>query len=46
MEPGEPEKQNGDYARKGTCSILIFIEPLASGRHPNSAFLIFFLTIS
>ncbi len=32
MKPGEPEKQGGDYARKGTCSIFIFTEPLASWR--------------
>jgi hypothetical protein len=33
MKPGEPEKQDGDYARKGTCSIFFFTEPLASWRH-------------
>lgn len=33
MKPGEPEKQDADYARKGTCSIFIFTKPLASWRH-------------
>ena len=33
MKPGEPGKQDGDYARKGTCSIFLFTEPLASWRH-------------
>lgn len=33
MKPGQPEKHDGDYARKGTCSIFIFTEPLASWRH-------------
>ncbi len=33
MKPGAPEKQDGDYVRKGTCSIFVFTEPLSSWRH-------------
>ena len=33
MKPGVPEKQDGDYVRKGTCSIFVFTEPLSSWRH-------------
>ncbi|MEW5785749.1 MAG: IS630 family transposase, partial [Bacillota bacterium] len=33
MEPGQPERQDSDYVRNGTCSIFIFTEPLAGRRH-------------
>lgn len=33
MEPGNPERQDSDYVRKGTCSIFVFTEPLAGWRH-------------
>jgi hypothetical protein len=33
MEPGKPERQDGEYIRNGTCSIFIFTEPLAGWRH-------------
>jgi hypothetical protein len=33
MEPGEPERQDGEYIRNGTCSIFVFTEPLAGWRH-------------
>ena len=33
MEPGNPERQDGEYVRNGTCSIFIFTEPLAGWRH-------------
>ncbi len=33
MKPGITEKQDGDYLRKGTCSIFVFTEPLANWRH-------------
>ena len=33
MEPGNPERQDGEYIRNGTCSIFIFTEPLAGWRH-------------
>ena len=33
MEPGKPERRDGEYIRNGTCSIFIFTEPLAGWRH-------------
>ena len=33
MQPGNPERQDGEYVRNGTCSIFIFTEPLAGWRH-------------
>lgn len=33
MEPGNPERQDAEYVRNGTCSIFIFTEPLAGWRH-------------
>ena len=33
MEPGKPERQDGEYIRNGTCSIFLFTEPLAGWRH-------------
>ena len=33
MEPGEPERQDGEYVRNGTCSIFMFTEPLAGRRY-------------
>ncbi|MCL4517055.1 MAG: IS630 family transposase [Firmicutes bacterium] len=33
MEPGNPERRDGEYIRNGTCSIFIFTEPLAGWRH-------------
>ena len=33
MKPGKPERQDGEYARNGTCSIFVFTEALASWRH-------------
>lgn len=33
MEPGKPERQDGEYIRNGTCSIFLFTEPLADWRH-------------
>lgn len=33
MEPGIPERQDGEYIRNGTCSIFLFTEPLAGWRH-------------
>lgn len=33
MEPGNPERQDGEYVRNGTCSIFLFTEPLAGWRH-------------
>jgi len=33
MERGNPERQDGEYVRNGTCSIFIFTEPLAGWRH-------------
>lgn len=27
MEPGEPERQDGEYVRNGTYSIFMFTEP-------------------
>jgi len=33
MEPGKPERRDGEYVRNGTCSIFIFTEPLAGWRH-------------
>jgi hypothetical protein len=33
MEPGNPERQDGEYIRNGTCSIFMFTEPLAGWRH-------------
>lgn len=33
MKPGNPERQDGEYVRNGTCSIFIFTEPLAAWRH-------------
>ena len=33
MQPGSPQKQDGDYKRNGTCSIFVFTDPLAGWRH-------------
>ncbi len=33
MEPGKPERRDGEYVRNGTCSIFVFTEPLAGWRH-------------
>ena len=33
MEPGKPERRDGEYVRNGTCSIFLFTEPLACRRH-------------
>jgi hypothetical protein len=33
MQPGCPERRDGEYFRNGTCSIFIFTEPLAGWRH-------------
>ncbi|MCL4517184.1 MAG: transposase [Firmicutes bacterium] len=33
MEPGNPQRRDGEYIRNGTCSIFIFTEPLAGWRH-------------
>ena len=33
MQPGRPQKQDGDYKRNGTCSIFVFTDPLAGWRH-------------
>ena len=33
MRPGEPQKQDGEYVRNGTCCIFMFTEPLAGWRH-------------
>jgi len=33
MKPGEPQKQDGEYIRNGTCCIFMFTEPLAGWRH-------------
>jgi hypothetical protein len=33
MEPGNPERQDAEYVRNGTCSIFIFTEALAGWRH-------------
>lgn len=36
MEPGKPERRDGEYIRNGTCSIFIFTEPLAGWRHAEA----------
>jgi len=33
MKPGHPRREDSEYIRHGTCSIFIFIEPLAGWRH-------------
>lgn len=33
MRPGDPQKTDSEYIRKGTCSIFVFTEPLAGWRH-------------
>lgn len=33
MRPGDTQKTDSEYARKGTCSIFVFTEPLAGWRH-------------
>lgn len=33
MKPGQPEKQDYEYTREGTCSIFMFTEPLKGIRH-------------
>mgnify|MGYP001034134449 FL=1 len=33
MRPGDTQKTDSEYARKGTCSIFVFMEPLAGWRH-------------
>lgn len=35
MRPGDNKKVDSEYVRKGTCSILAFVEPLG-GRHHTS----------
>ena len=36
MRPGSTEKVDCEYIRKGTCSIFIFIEPLAGWRYAQA----------
>jgi hypothetical protein len=33
VAPGRPAKQDSEYARRGTCSIFVWVEPLAGRRH-------------
>ena len=33
MRPGDTQKTDSEYVRKGTCSIFVFTEPLAGWRH-------------
>ena len=33
MRPGDTQKTDSEYIRKGTCSIFVFTEPLAGWRH-------------
>ena len=33
MRPGDTQKIDSEYARNGTCSIFVFVEPLGSIRH-------------
>jgi len=36
VQPGFTEKVDGEYLRKGTCSIFIFTEPLSGWRHAEA----------
>lgn len=36
MRPGDTQKTDSEYARKGTCSIFVFTEPLAGWRHATA----------
>lgn len=36
MKPGRPWIEDYEYERKGTCSIFVFTEPLASWRHVHA----------
>jgi hypothetical protein len=33
MQPGNPQRFDGEYTRNGTCCIFVFTEPLAGWRH-------------
>ena len=33
MQPGNPQRFDGEYSRNGTCCIFVFTEPLAGWRH-------------
>ncbi|WP_234340144.1 IS630 family transposase [Gorillibacterium timonense] len=33
MKPAQPERQDSEYVRVGTCSIFLFTDPLGSWRH-------------
>ena len=33
MRPGDTQKIDSEYVRKGTCSIFVFVEPLGGVRH-------------
>jgi hypothetical protein len=33
MKAGNPQRQDGEYVRNGTCSIFLFTEPLSGWRH-------------
>lgn len=35
MRPGDTQKTDSEYVRKGTCSIFIFVEPLSGWRHAS-----------
>lgn len=36
MRPGDIQKTDSEYVRKGTCSIFVFTEPLAGWRHVSA----------
>lgn len=36
MRPGDTQKTDSEYVRKGTCSIFVFTEPLAGWRHATA----------
>ncbi|WP_156934357.1 IS630 family transposase, partial [Paenibacillus zanthoxyli] len=38
MKPAKPLREDAEYVHKGTCSIFIFMEPLAGWRHVNVRF--------
>ena len=33
MRPGDTQKTDSEYVRKGLCSIFVFVEPLGGVRH-------------
>lgn len=35
LRPGDVQKTDSEYVRKGTCSIFVFVEPLAGWRHTS-----------